>query len=92
MLRPREVFEVRLHGNETIDPPVSWTVNAVPRFLERGGEVVVSDSSDAPGAGATWIFRFTAVAEGRGRLTFSGGESGRRKSFEILSDDTIVYD
>jgi predicted secreted protein len=73
-LRRGQALEIRLHGNETIDP--NW---------RPSGEEVVSDDPEADGAGATWIFRFTAVAEGRGRLVFDGGRSGRQVGFVVVT-------
>ena len=91
-LRPGEAFDVRLRGNETVDPPTTWSLAETPSILRLVGRNVVSDDADADGAGATWTFRFTVVAEGRGRLTFQSGASGRRVTFDILGDETAVYD
>ena len=84
-LRRGQTLEIRLHGNETIDPPLAWSLAAAPPSLRASGEEVVSDDPEADGAGATWIFRFTAVAEGDGRLVFSGGESGRQAVFVVVT-------
>ena len=84
-LRPGQRLEIRLEGNSTIYPPVTWSLAAVPPILRAGGEEVVSEDPQAAGAGATWIFRFTAIGEGEGRLLFSSGDSGRRVSFLVAS-------
>jgi predicted secreted protein len=84
-LRRGQALEIRLHGNETIDPPLAWSLAAAPPNLRPSGEEVVSDDPEADGAGATWIFRFTAVAEGRGRLVFDGGRSGRQVGFVVVT-------
>ena len=84
-LRSGQTLEIRLEGNSTIYPPVTWSVAAAPANLRPSGEEVLSEDPEAMGAGATWIFRFTAIAEGEGRLLFSGGESGRRVSFLVAS-------
>ena len=86
-LRPGQRLEIRLHGNETIDPPLAWSLAAAPPILRPVGAEILSDDPRADGAGATWIFRFTAVSQGEGRLVFSGGESGRRASFRVESAD-----
>ena len=91
-MRPGQVLEVRLDGNSTIDPPLTWSVAARPPHLRLNGERIVSLSPDADGAGATWIFSFTAVGEGDGRLVFAGGESGRRIGFQVESAEDLVID
>jgi hypothetical protein len=84
-VRPGQTLEIRLAGNETIDPPVAWSLAATPPNLRPAGLEVLSDDPQADGAGATWIFRFTAQGEGRGRLAFSGGASGRQLGFEVVT-------
>ena len=91
-IRTGVAFEVRLHGNETIDPPVAWSVASVPAILRLSSQRVVLDDPEADGAGATWIFRFITQQEGRGRLVFDGGASGRRVSIEVISDPTVIND
>ncbi|MGQ0588708.1 MAG: protease inhibitor I42 family protein [Sphingosinicella sp.] len=92
-LRPSEAFEVRLPGNSTISPPVQWTVAATPQYLRLSHRDIVSDAPGAAGAGATWIFRFTAVAEGRDRrLVFDGGDPQRRLSYEVEAAHDLVID
>lgn len=84
-LRPGQTLEIRLEGNVTIDPPVDWTLAATPANLRPAGTQVLSADPQADGAGATWLFRFTAAGEGRGTLIFTGGESGRQARFEIVT-------
>ena len=84
-LRPGQTLEIRLRGNATIDPPVTWSLAAAPPGLRPAGAQVLSDDPQADGAGAIWLFRFTAAAEGRGTLAFTGGESGRQARFEIVT-------
>jgi hypothetical protein len=83
-LRSGQTLEIRLDGNSTIYPPVTWSLAAAPPILRPSGEEVLSEDPEAMGAGATWIFRFTAVAEGRGRLAFNGGESGQQARYEVV--------
>jgi hypothetical protein len=92
-LRPGQTLEVRLQGNSTIYPPVTWSIAAAPSILRPSGEQVLSEGGpELVGAGATWIFRFTAQAEGRGELVFSSGESRQRVSYNVESDATTVVD
>ena len=84
-LRVGQELEVRLHGNETIDPPTAWSPDAVPPNLRMSRAEVMSDDPQAEGSGTTWAFRFTAVAPGRDRLTFDGGDSGRRATFMVVT-------
>ena len=89
-LRPGQTLEIRLHGNATIYPPLTWTLAAAAPNLRPAGDQVLSDDPQADGAGATWLFRFTAAAEGRGTLAFTGGESGRQARFEIVTPAAAV--
>ena len=89
-MRPGDVLEVRLDGNSTIDPPVTWSVAGVPPHLRLNGERIESQSPGADGAGATWIFSFTAVAEGGGRLLFDGGESRQKVGLQVESAENLV--
>ena len=84
-LRVGQELEVRLHGNETIDPPTAWSPDAVPPSLRMNRAEVMSDDPQAEGSGTIWAFRFTAVAPGRDRLTFDGGDSGRRATFMVVT-------
>ena len=90
-VRTRLILEVRLHGNATIDPPLVWSLAAAPPHLRAEGEQVLSDDPGADGAGATWLFRFRAAGEGRGALAFTGGGSGRRIAFDVVTPrDRVV--
>ena len=90
-LRVGQELEVRLHGNETIDPPTAWSPETVPINLRMIRAEIVSDDPEADGAGATWSFRFTALTPGSELLTFEGGDSGRRVAFTVVTSHGYLY-
>jgi hypothetical protein len=87
-----QVLEVRLQGDDAIRPPLRWTLESAPAHLRLLHSDVLDAPGGAAGGGSTWIFQFTAVREGEGRLTFTGGQSGRRVSYEVLTDQNMVVD
>lgn len=91
-LYPGQALEVRLRGNSTIYPPVEWSLASAPPHLRLEDRQVTSEAPDAAGAGAMWKFCFRAVGEGEGRVEFSGGASGRRIGFAVVSDNAMTID
>lgn len=91
-LYPGQALEVRLRGNSTIHPPLEWSLAAAPPHLRLEDRQVASEAPGAAGAGAVWKFCLRAVGEGEGRVEFSGGASGRRIGFSVVSDNELIID
>ncbi len=91
-LRVGQVLEVRLRGNSTVSPPLRWNLAAAPPHVRLRNSDIVSESPNAVGAGATWIFRFDAITEGQGRLAFDGGGARQQVSYEVEVNNNVIID
>jgi len=80
-----DAFQVRLHGNSTVNPPDNWQPESLPANVRLDGTDHESDSPGAMGAGGTTIFNFTAISAGTARLSFNSGLSQRRFAVTILA-------
>lgn len=91
-LYPGQKLEVRLRGNSTIHPPLEWSLATAPSHLRLEDRQVASEAPGAAGSGALWKFCFRAAGEGEGRVEFTGGASGRRIGFTVVSDNEMTID